>query len=44
MTPRLVMDEEVKEPTTLRSKMGSNDVNNTPREIDYAHYIRHRGP
>jgi hypothetical protein len=24
--------------------MGSNDVNNTPREIDYAQFVHHRGP
>jgi len=33
VTPMLVMDEEVEEPVTPRSKMGSNHVNNTPREL-----------
>jgi hypothetical protein len=44
MTPRLVMDKEAKEPTTLRSKMGSNHVNNTPKEIGCVHFVRHKGP
>jgi hypothetical protein len=39
MTPRLVMDEEAEELATPRSKMDSNIVNNTPREIGYAHFV-----
>ncbi len=38
------MDEEEEELATPRLEMGSNDVNNTPREIDYAQFVHHRGP
>ncbi len=34
-----IMDEEMKELTTPRSEMGSNIVNNTPREIGSTHFI-----
>jgi hypothetical protein len=33
VTPKSVMDEEAKESASPRSKMGSNHVNNTPREL-----------
>jgi hypothetical protein len=38
-TPRLVMDEEMEEPTTPWLEMGSNTINNTPREIGFAHFV-----
>jgi hypothetical protein len=38
-TPRLEMDDEVIEPTIPRSEMGSNNVNNTPKEIGFAHFV-----
>jgi hypothetical protein len=44
MSPRPKMDEEVEEPTMPRSKMGSNDLKNTPKEISSIHSIRHKGP
>jgi len=44
MTPRSKMDEKMEELTTPRSELGSNDVNNTPKEIGYAHYIKNIGP
>jgi hypothetical protein len=38
------LDEEEEELVTPRLEMGSNDVNNTPREISYAQSIQHRSP
>jgi hypothetical protein len=38
------LDKEEEKSMTPWSKMGSNDVNITPREIGYAHFIRHKGP
>jgi hypothetical protein len=38
------LDEKKEEPMTPRSKMGSNIVNNTPREIGFSHSIRHKDP
>jgi hypothetical protein len=39
VTPRLVMDKEAEELTTPRLEMGSNIVNNTPREIGSTHSV-----
>jgi guanylate kinase len=44
MTARLVMDEEAEELATPKSKMDSNIVNNTPREIGSSHFVRHKSP
>ncbi len=38
-TPRSKMDEEEEEPLTLSLEMGSNDVNNTPREISSTQFV-----
>jgi hypothetical protein len=32
-------EEENKESTTLRSKMGSNDVSNTPIKTSFVQYV-----
>jgi hypothetical protein len=37
-------EEEEEEPTTPRLKMGSNDVNNTPKDIGSTHSMRYKGP
>ncbi len=33
-------EKESVEPTTLRTKMGSNDVSNTPKEVRSTQYVR----
>jgi hypothetical protein len=35
-------EEEGTKPTTWRLEMGSNDVNNTPKEIGSPQYVQHR--
>jgi hypothetical protein len=35
-------EHEATKPTTLRSQMGSNNVNNTPREYSYAQFVQCR--
>jgi hypothetical protein len=35
-------EEEKMVETTPRSKMGSNDVSTTPKELGYDQYVQHR--
>ncbi len=35
-------EEENLEPATPRTKIGSNDVNSTPKEVGFAQYVLHK--
>jgi hypothetical protein len=42
ITKDLEEEKEATNSTTLRSEMGSNDMNNTPKENGYAQYVQHK--
>ncbi len=42
ITKDLEEEKEATNSTTPRSKMGSNDMNNTPKENGYAQYVQHK--
>ncbi len=44
MTLMFKLDKEAKESVTPRSKMGSTNVNSTPRKIGFTHFVRHKSP
>ncbi len=35
-------EEKGLESATPRTKMGSNDVNNTPKQVGFAQYVHHK--